>query len=72
MEINYFHFSAIFNSPKVMFVRLMKEDAGQLMAYEFKWTNRKSNKIPSTFLSAYVADQRIIDCSNFRELFMQL
>ena len=34
-------------------VDYIEERDGQLSAYEFKWTEKKMNKLPSTFLKAY-------------------
>ncbi len=34
-------------------VDYIEERDGQLSAYEFKWTEKKSNKLPATFLKAY-------------------
>jgi len=34
-------------------VDYIEERDGQLSAYEFKWTEKKTNKLPSTFLKAY-------------------
>jgi uncharacterized protein len=34
-------------------VDYIEEKDGQLSAYEFKWTEKKTNKLPATFLKAY-------------------
>jgi predicted AAA+ superfamily ATPase len=47
-------------------IDFVEERNGQLSAFEFKWTQRKKDKIPASFLEAYQAEAMIIDKENFR------
>jgi uncharacterized protein len=47
-------------------IDFVEENAGDVMAYEFKWKNKKV-KFPEIFLQAYNAKAFSIDRSNFRE-----
>ena len=48
-------------------IDFVEESNGQLTAYEFKWKQKRSAKIPSVFLREYAAQGQIIDQENFRE-----
>jgi predicted AAA+ superfamily ATPase len=48
-------------------IDFVEESNGQLTAFEFKWKQKRSAKIPSSFLREYAATGQIIDQDNFRE-----
>jgi predicted AAA+ superfamily ATPase len=44
----------------------IEEKDGQLSAYEFKWAEKKTNKLPATFLNAYPdASSTFVNSSNY-------
>lgn len=50
-------------------IDLVEEKDGALSGFEMKWKPKKSVKTPIAFKNAYETDIKLIDRSNFRELF---
>jgi predicted AAA+ superfamily ATPase len=48
-------------------IDFVEERNGKLVAYEFKWKKKNSDKIPASFLEKYNATGTIIDKDNFRD-----
>ena len=48
-------------------IDFVEERNGQLVAFEFKWKKKNSDKIPASFLEKYNATGTIIDKDNFRD-----
>lgn len=48
-------------------VDFVEENGGNVFGYEFKWSKRKSQKLPKTFTETYNAESKVIDKDNFRE-----
>ncbi|MCC5918141.1 MAG: ATP-binding protein [Cryomorphaceae bacterium] len=48
-------------------VDFVEERNGKIYGYEFKWSMKKSAKIPKTFTNAYNAETMIVHSENFRE-----
>ena len=48
-------------------VDYVEDIGGKIYGYEFKWSEKKSNKLPKTFTDAYKSENKIITRNNFRE-----
>ncbi len=48
-------------------VDFVEERNGKIYGYEFKWSMKKSAKIPKTFTNAYDAETMIVHSENFRD-----
>ncbi len=48
-------------------VDFVEENGGNVFGYEFKWSKKKSQKLPKTFTETYNAESKVIDKDNFRE-----
>ncbi|OFX25490.1 MAG: ATPase [Bacteroidetes bacterium GWA2_31_9] len=48
-------------------VDYVEEKDGNIYGFEFKWKDKKSVKLPSTFIEAYKAQGQVIDRANFRD-----
>jgi predicted AAA+ superfamily ATPase len=48
-------------------IDFIEEKDGQIVGYEFKWSNNKTKKIPQNLLAIYHAKGYVIDRHNFRE-----
>lgn len=48
-------------------VDFVEERNGKIYGYEFKWSMKKSAKIPKTFTNAYNAETMIVHSENFRD-----
>ena len=51
-------------------VDYVEDIGGKIFGYEFKWSEKKSNKLPKTFTDAYNSENKIITRNNFREFVM--
>lgn len=51
-------------------VDYVEDIGGKIFGYEFKWSEKKSNKLPKTFTDAYSSENKIITRNNFREFVM--
>lgn len=51
-------------------VDYVEDIGGKIFGFEFKWTQKKSNKLPKTFTDAYNSENKIITRNNFREYVM--
>ncbi|MBN2819498.1 MAG: ATP-binding protein [Bacteroidales bacterium] len=51
-------------------VDYVEDIGGKIFGYEFKWSEKKSNKLPKTFTDAYNSENKIITRKNFREFVM--
>lgn len=47
----------------------VEENAGAIMAFEFKWNPKSKVKIPKTFVESYQTEVKVISNENFREFF---
>jgi hypothetical protein len=48
-------------------VDFVEENSGKIIGYEFKWNNKKTSRLPKTFVESYNAESNVIDKNNFRE-----
>lgn len=48
-------------------VDYVEDIGGKIYGYEFKWSEKKSKKLPKTFTDAYNSENKIITRNNFRE-----
>lgn len=48
-------------------VDFVEDTSGEIFGYEFKWSNKKKHKLPSTFTNTYQAKTKIINRENFRD-----
>ncbi|MCK9450519.1 MAG: ATP-binding protein [Bacteroidales bacterium] len=48
-------------------VDFVEDFGGKIAGYEFKWDNKKSVKLPTTFTETYNAESKVIDRKNFRD-----
>ena len=48
-------------------VDFVEDVGGKIFGYEFKWSIKKSNKLPKTFTEAYKSENNVITRNNFRE-----
>jgi uncharacterized protein len=60
-KLNYF-----WRTVQKQEIDFIEESNGQLAAFEFKWSRRKKDKIPTSFINEYGAHGSIIDNENFR------
>jgi predicted AAA+ superfamily ATPase len=51
-------------------VDFVEDIGGKIFGYEFKWSEKKSNKLPKTFTDAYNSENKTITRKNFREFVM--
>ena len=51
-------------------VDYVEDIGGKIFGFEFKWSQKKSNKLPKTFTDAYNSENKIITRNNFREYVM--
>lgn len=48
-------------------VDFVEDIGGRIYGYEFKWSEKKTKKLPKTFTEAYASENKIITRNNFRE-----
>jgi predicted AAA+ superfamily ATPase len=48
-------------------VDYVEDIGGKIYGFEFKWSEKKSNKLPKTFTEAYNSEDKVITRKNFRE-----
>ena len=48
-------------------VDYVEDIGGKIFGYEFKWSEKKSNKLPKTFTEIYNSENKTITRNNFRE-----
>ncbi len=45
----------------------VEDSGGKITAYEFKWKDTGSHRMPATFVSKYNAEEKFVSRENFRE-----